>query len=73
MHLHSPASFALRRVAQFAQCLMSLNMRATRCDAQVTTEGPYARLCTFLETMLTQIWCVPYLPFAAIIYFNKGQ
>ncbi len=29
----------------------------TSCKVQITTEGPYARLCTFLETMLTQIWC----------------
>ena len=29
----------------------------TSRDMQITTEGPYARLCTFLETMLTQIWC----------------
>ena len=25
---------------------------------QITTEGPYAPLCTFLEVLLTFVWCV---------------
>ena len=24
---------------------------------QITTEGPYAPLCTFLEVLLTMVWC----------------
>ena len=25
--------------------------------AQITATGPYSPLCTFLETMLTMLWC----------------
>ena len=33
----------------------------TRCW-QVTSENEYACLCTFLETLLTMVWCAPPVP-----------
>lgn len=44
------------------------------CPAlQITAEGEYARLCTFLESMLTQIWCVvsPSTPPRLLMYTTR--
>ena len=52
IHAHCPVYQA--RARSFSDDFCTL----TRCSVQITAEGPYACLCTFLETLFTMIWRV---------------
>ena len=53
MHAHCPVYQVRRLVRGLSSC------RSAESHAlQISAEGPYACLCTFLETLLTMIWWV---------------